>query len=141
MQNRINKIMDDAQLSNKEFARQIGVQPSAISHFISGRNKPSLEVVKKIMVAFPDLNPEWLLLGIEPMYRHEKAAQRDLFDADYVDTSNIAFSGNQIESKRKVLKAEVTHNQPLENILASNKRVSRVVVYYTDNTYEDFFKQ
>lgn len=133
--------MEDARLSNKEFARIIGVQPSAISHFISGRNKPSLEVVKKIITAFPDLNTEWLLMGNEPMYRHEKAAQRDLFDTDYVDTSNIAFSGNQTEPNRSTLRTEQAHNQPLAEVLTGGKQVSRVVVYYTDNTYEDFFKQ
>ena len=56
-------------LTSSQLADSIGVQRSGISHFISGRNKPSLEFILKILNHFPDINPDWLLFGKEPFLR------------------------------------------------------------------------
>ena len=61
--NRIHSIMSKNNLSSSAFADTIGVQRSAISHILSGRNKPSLDFVLKILKAYPDISSEWLLLG------------------------------------------------------------------------------
>ena len=39
-----------------------------MSHILSGRNKPSLDFVLKVLAGFPDLNPQWLLQGKGKMY-------------------------------------------------------------------------
>ena len=46
---RIKKIIKDNELNSSSFATKIGVQRSSISHIISGRNKPSLDLVIKII--------------------------------------------------------------------------------------------
>lgn len=50
-------------LSSAQLAEIIGVQRSGISHILSGRNKPSLDFVVKVLEAYPDLNESWLLKG------------------------------------------------------------------------------
>lgn len=50
-------------LSSAQFAQEIGVQPSSISHIISGRNKPSLDFVTKMLSRYPQLQADWLLFG------------------------------------------------------------------------------
>ena len=45
------------------FAEEIGVQRSSISHLLSGRNKPSLDFVMKVVQRFPEVNLYWLLFG------------------------------------------------------------------------------
>ncbi|MEI8006737.1 MAG: helix-turn-helix transcriptional regulator [Bacteroidota bacterium] len=59
-------------LTSSQLADSIGVQRSGISHFISGRNKPSLEFILKILNQFPDINPDWLLFGRQSFYRGGK---------------------------------------------------------------------
>ena len=54
---RLQKIMDEYDLNATSFADAIDVGRSSISHIISGRNKPSLEFVMKIIEAFPDDEP------------------------------------------------------------------------------------
>ncbi len=61
--NRLKHIMDYYQLSASAFAEKIGVRPSAISHLLSGRNKPSLEFVLKILDSFKEVDIYWLLNG------------------------------------------------------------------------------
>ncbi|HOI27264.1 MAG TPA: helix-turn-helix transcriptional regulator [Paludibacteraceae bacterium] len=69
MKNRISQIIDKENLTSAKFAYYIGIQPSAVSHILSGRNNASTDVLQKILRAYPSINPEWLLLGIGDMYK------------------------------------------------------------------------
>lgn len=60
---RVSKIMEDNGLSSSQMADRIGVQRSAISHILSGRNKPSLDFVIKVLEAFENVSSDWLLTG------------------------------------------------------------------------------
>ena len=64
---RIRELLEAHQLSPTQFADLIGVGRPVISHILSERNKPSLEVVQKIIGAFPDISLTWLLAGTGPM--------------------------------------------------------------------------
>lgn len=63
MISRITQIMSYYQLSPAKFAELIGVPKSGISHLISGRNKPSLDYVTRILGVFKEVDSEWLLFG------------------------------------------------------------------------------
>jgi len=65
MLERIKEIMLQKGFSPSAFADEIQVQRSSISHIINGRNKPSLELIQKIISAFPDIDIEWLMTGIK----------------------------------------------------------------------------
>lgn len=60
---RISKVIAYSELSSSEFADEIDVQRSNISHITSGRNKPSLDFLIKIKERFPELQWEWLITG------------------------------------------------------------------------------
>ena len=63
MIDRIKQIIQETNSAPSAFADQIGVPRSTISHILSGRNKPSLELCQKILDAFPGLRTEWLVRG------------------------------------------------------------------------------
>ena len=63
MENRIQNIIEKYGLSSNAFANEIDVNRSTVSHILSGRNKPSIEVLQKILKRFPDISANWLLLG------------------------------------------------------------------------------
>ncbi|WP_022824801.1 helix-turn-helix domain-containing protein [Hymenobacter norwichensis] len=67
MVDRIRAILSARQLTPTQFADTIGVARPIVSHILSGRNKPSLEVVQKIVDAFPDVSLTWLLKGAGSM--------------------------------------------------------------------------
>ena len=58
---KIKQILVDKNISPSHFADEIGIQRSSISHIIAGRNKPSLDIVQKIIKRFPDLGINWIL--------------------------------------------------------------------------------
>jgi len=63
MVERIRTLLESRQLTPTQFADLIGVARPIVSHILSGRNKPSLEVVQRILAAMPDLAMAWLLNG------------------------------------------------------------------------------
>ena len=66
---RILELIQLKKMSPSQLADAIGVQRSNISHFVSGRNKPSLEFIIKVLNFFQDVNPDWLLFGKSPVFR------------------------------------------------------------------------
>lgn len=64
---RIGTIIKVNQHTAASFAALLGVQPSAISHILKGRNKPSLEVLQRILTHFPRVDAGWLISGKEPV--------------------------------------------------------------------------
>jgi len=71
---RVIVLMEQYGLSASAFADKIDVQRSSMSHLVSGRNKPSLDFIQKVLNNFSDINPAWLIMGTGPM------KQLDLFD-------------------------------------------------------------
>ncbi len=69
MNERIAEILKKENLSNSQFANLVGIQASAVTHIINGRNQPSLPVIQKILDTFRGINPEWLVIGKGEMYR------------------------------------------------------------------------
>ncbi|MBX0289378.1 helix-turn-helix transcriptional regulator [Hymenobacter sp. HSC-4F20] len=84
IEQRIRELLAARQLSPTQFADTIGVSRPIVSHILSGRNKPSLEVVQKIIGAFPELSLSWLLSGsgqmldLPPLQASETATVRPL---------------------------------------------------------------
>lgn len=74
---RIIEFMFKSGHSKSTFARELGVSLPLITHITSGRNKPGLELLQRMLQAFTTINPDWLLNGEGSMYR-EQVKQMDL---------------------------------------------------------------
>jgi len=70
MVDRIQLILKVNNLTASRFADEIGVQRSSISHILSGRNMPSLDLIQKILKRFPEIDSEWLLNGKGTMMKN-----------------------------------------------------------------------
>ena len=122
---RIESVMSSLGLNARQFATEIRVQPGTISNMMAGRNNPSLEVMKRIMERYPTLNPEWLILGNGEMWRSVPGQEASLFDVLPPDP------------KEKISRP-IQKEEP-QTPAAPPKQISRIVVYYTDNTFEEFY--
>ncbi|MFH6991418.1 helix-turn-helix domain-containing protein [Flavobacterium sp. FlaQc-48] len=83
---RLEIILDYYSLNASAFADKIGVQRSSMSHLLSGRNKPSLDFVMKILEVFPDVDLYWILngQGSFPKIEKEEALKRNDTVSDFV---------------------------------------------------------
>jgi hypothetical protein len=109
------------------------VPRAVLSHILTGRNKPSLDVMLKLVSVHQDISINWLLLGEGEMLK--EVAQGDLTDAP-IGTMEMLTSimGDQIN---KVQNNSENKRQLLPS--ASNeKQVKQIVFFYTDNTFEAY---
>ncbi len=63
MNKRFKIWLDSVNLNANSFSKLVNLNRSTVSHIISGRNKPSIDVLEKILVIYPDLNINWLITG------------------------------------------------------------------------------
>lgn len=151
MTDRILSFLKFKNIQSSKFADEIGVQRSSISHLLSGRNKPSLEFIQKILIKYPEVNPNWLLLGQGEMLltaipttlfdQHEfentqpKNQEKivDLHDIKQVESPTISSSNNlfnqllNTENKDIILNKEFeSKNTKIENSLQTENDITNV---------------
>ena len=66
IKDRVQKILKSSGLSASEFSKKLNIQRSRLSHILSGRNKPTLEIIVRINKNFPKYTLDWLINGLEP---------------------------------------------------------------------------
>ena len=98
--NRIKKIISDNNLSNSEFAEKIGIPKSSVTHLLSERNNPSLDVIIKISETFDDISTDYLIFGYENDKETPSEPLNNLFDDLDEKTSedSVKDSNNNIKS-------------------------------------------
>jgi len=142
---RLETILDYYGLSASVFADKIGVQRSSMSHLLSGRNKPSLDFIIKVVEIFPEVDLYWILNGkgsfpkeenvqkkieetifapIEPIQMQTELSSPDLF-------SPASSSNFEQEMQQK----EKSNHSP--TIISSNT-IERIVIFYTDGTFKNY---
>lgn len=145
---RIEKIIESEGLSSSQFASEIGISTPNMSHIINGRNKPSLEVLKKILERFTTISSDWLIMGNGSMYREIRQSQTlKLFDEEpeTIEKSDkynekiiekTSVSKNTIQSESLNPKQEIQNIAPI--IAKSVKVVKKIIIYFDDNTFQEF---
>lgn len=73
MKAKLQQLMKSEGLTSSRLAEMLDVQPSGISHILSGRNKPGFDLLQKILRRFPRIDPDWLLLDGTKMFREERS--------------------------------------------------------------------
>lgn len=149
MKERIIKIMEMEQMSYTQFSEIIGVQRSSISHMTKGRNNPSLDLVMKILKAFPKINSDWLLFGTGSMYKDNTTSNSvsNVPDTTIDTPTSVSTTVTQPEepavsstplftnpkpAKPKVVKQETTTPTPTSTVETPLTQESQTTVYNTD---------
>jgi transcriptional regulator with XRE-family HTH domain len=114
IQERIQVILKMHHLTPSAFADKIGVQRSSLSHVLSGRNKPGLDFLEKILLHFPRVNAHWLITG--------KVAEVK------------SISHDQNESAVPSPKESI---QQISNT-SNNQEIERVLIFYRNGTFKSY---
>jgi len=135
---RILEILKIKNLSPAQFADLIGVQRSSISHLISGRNKPSLEFIQRILKTFPDINTEWMLSGKGPVMSGENNLHEE-----FSPTMDLFQSSEQVTKEKNIepTKAEPEKVQKKKWTDPDGKKIEKVVFFYKDNTFREYLPE
>ena len=87
---RIGKILSHYGLKSGELAERIGVKAGTMSHFMSGRNKPSFDGLARLLESFPSLSPDWVIHGMGEI---ERSDGHMLEGTNQMTEQNVAVQG------------------------------------------------
>ena len=146
MKDRIRLIMEKENLTPAKFADMLNINRAVISHILNGRNNPSLDVVTKILGDMDYINPEWLINGTGQMYKNGIDPESLPKESDLFNQREI-FSGesktiikNHEESGSNNLENNIQQSdiKQLEQLIKPDKKITQIIIYYNDNTFERF---
>lgn len=115
---RLQKVIDFYSESASSFAENIGVQRSSISHILSGRNKPSLEFILKMLHTYPEVELYWLLNG-----QGSFPSDNTIKDESVSTPKEIPFK----QTINKTIKEDV-----------SDKSIERIIIFYSDGSFKNY---
>lgn len=132
---RLQHILDYYGLSATSFSEQLSFNRSTISHLLSGRNKPSLEFVMKVLKAYPEVELYWLLNG------------KGSFPAISENNTQVSFNHVSEENERRdankthTEKSDISENSVFQKISEKKSNtvaIDRIVVFYKDGTFKEY---
>ncbi|WP_343694172.1 helix-turn-helix transcriptional regulator [Flavobacterium sp.] len=139
---RLEIILDYYGLNASSFADKIGVQRSSMSHLLSGRNKPSLDFIMKIMDVFPEVDLYWILNGKGNFPKSDNETISDFQNNDSSTSSNENISENNLFSQL-IHQDEKTTSRNLKenknaNLSFENDEIEKIVIFYKNGTFKAY---
>ena len=133
---RLEIILEYHSLTASSFADKIGVQRSSLSHLLSGRNKPSLDLILKITSVFPEVDLYWILNGKGSFPKSEEkftANAGEKFSGQEEDKTDL-FSNSA--GQKPVIKEDKISDSLFRN--ANPENIEKIVILYKDGTFSEF---
>ena len=125
---RLDHILRSKNLTAKKFAELMEIQPSNVSHLLSGRNKPSVDFLIKLKEVFPEYSFDWIIMGRKPITINDPTPSLS-------DNQEIEFE--EVEDKKVIefdeVDKKISENEPK---IADNQNIDKILVIYKDKTFE-----
>ena len=157
MNNRIKEIIASENLSDGEFADLVGIKRSTLSHCLNGRNDVSKDIITKIHKAYPYISINWLMFGEgDSGLSSKNYSSSNLFDSfensegdstgdgKYVKDFGLNTPEIEVQNINKqqdnVTKNVLVDVSQIANLSVSEKKIEKIMVFYSDSTFEVFEK-
>ncbi|GGI57399.1 helix-turn-helix domain-containing protein [Winogradskyella haliclonae] len=113
---RLQKVITFYEETASSFAEKIGVQRSSISHILSGRNKPSLDFVMKVLHSYPEVDLYWLMNGKGNFPSIPK-------------TETLKFSDSNPEALAQIPNLESS---------SKSSEIEKIIIFYKDGSFKSY---
>tara|TARA_Y100000815_G_scaffold275001_1_gene311047 strand:- start:941 stop:1414 length:474 start_codon:yes stop_codon:yes gene_type:complete len=148
---RLQIILDYYGLSASAFADRIDVQRSSISHLLSGRNKPSLDFILKVIEIFPEVDLYWILNGKGNFPKSEKKYEEKTDTPtlsnsfleekkESIAESNL-FTQMDYHENNAVIENNFEKKSTIENLNTLDEEVDYIVIFYKNGTFKKYHKK
>ena len=142
---RLEIILDYYNLSASAFADKINVQRSSLSHLLSGRNKPSLDFIIKVIEVFPEVDLYWILNGKGNFPKSENVVSTVLEtekkspSQQFIENTNSEL--DLFSTVEKGIASTLPESNPVESIKTENnsdEEIERIVVFFKNGTFKNY---
>jgi len=131
---KLEHILSYYQLTASSFADKIGVQRSSISHLLSGRNKPGLEFVIKIVDCFPEVDLYWFLMNVGTFPKSEKVEKKEFVQPNEAKITQP----EEVVYEQKA--SPITIEQPnLKKVEPDS--IEKIIILYKDGSFKKYNPQ
>lgn len=157
MNTRLKQFLAAENISQSQFADTIRVVRASVSHVLSGRNNPSYEFIRAIMLSYPHLNMEWLLVGKGKMYKEAQSAPVLPVQDQTSPLSDLLFPDDLVEQPAPVSTAQespisVSLQEPEQSaqisrdintlkenaqVVVNQRKVSKIIIMFDDGTFQE----
>ena len=141
MNTRLKQFLAAENITQAQFADSINVVRASVSHVLSGRNNPSFDFIKAMMVQYPRLNIEWLMFGKGKMYKDQMQIQstnEHLFPTDEPDNLFTVEDSVQDESIPSIPSSnEFKNSNEATQHIVNQRKVVKVIVMFDDGTFQE----
>ena len=138
MKEKIEFLLQNKGLTSTQLARMLEIQPSGISHLMSGRNKPSFDFVVKILRTFPDVNPDWLLLDDAVAFRDDRLSGGSTLSSPSAEAPSLFEQRENIELSEDSVESKNVQDFIFSDVQNGGKRLERIIVLYADHTFDSY---
>ncbi len=144
---RLELILEYYSLNASAFADKIGVQRSSLSHLLSGRNKPSLDFILKILEVFPDVDLYWILngkgsfpkkiAGVNPIDATQNTSPTSTPILNMQETNDLfsvtaaTVPSNSTATTKTIVNEKIT-------IPTTSNEIDKIVIFYKNGTFKDY---
>ncbi|PKP44244.1 MAG: transcriptional regulator [Bacteroidetes bacterium HGW-Bacteroidetes-13] len=128
---RLQILLQHYGLTASAFADSLDVQRSSVSHIVSGRNKPSLDFVLKILHAYPEVDLQWLLNGKGNFPKVTEPTSENTIVNKTVSVQSNLFekSETSVDPTKKIA--------DLQNLrAAANDDIEQIVIFYKNGQFK-----
>lgn len=149
---RLAKVLKEKKLTANELSKIIAVQRSTLSHILSGRNKPSLDLIERFYLAYPEISLEWLISGKGTMFHPINGAEATVAIVKPIEVENELFKGAVIKDSEA---KQTEHSKSLEATLTASmvsddpdpiytkqapvsKQAIKTIIFYDNGTFDVF---
>jgi transcriptional regulator with XRE-family HTH domain len=135
---RLESLLEYYNLNASSFADKIGVQRSSLSHLLSGRNKPSLDFILKILEVFPEVDLYWILngKGTFPKTSNTIKAIGSVTTNQNPEPSKVNLFSNVLENT--IITPAEAINKSIRPQQSVSDEVEKIVFFYKDGTFKEF---
>jgi len=152
MKKRIEQILEDKRITQAEFANRARISPATITHFFNGRNNLSEMVISKILLAYPEINPIWLLEGKGekyqktndplPLFEQKQEMEETQNESRSIDTQDRKDMNNlNIPPVESIIAQTPPAVQALSPAAKAQKQIRKIVFFYTDKTFGEYYPE
>ncbi|REA64055.1 XRE family transcriptional regulator [Dyadobacter luteus] len=136
---KIKLILSGKNISPSIFADEIGIQRSSMSHILAGRNKPSLDIVQKIIKRFPDLGMNWIM-DDQDLPQFSSEVPQPVVANEFIQTkTEPQQKAEPIIAEKEVKAVQTPSPEPVPPVTTQvlGKTVTKIMVFYSDGTFQE----
>lgn len=144
IKDRLAHIIRAKNLTATQFAEMMQIQPSNVSHLLSGRNKPSLDFLIKLKDVFPEYSFDWIILGKKPITISERYHENKDDTPTSIDMKLKPMSENYVGDIFNIVEEEkIEPAIEIKDIvdIERPKQVRQIIYMYDDNTFDIFYSR